>query len=195
MNQVNECNSTFIRFPPLAATIENCVAETMDINNSDNANPSPKMTTIHTSRPALNALETMPCIGIHLVFPSGKNHHTSYPFGLHSSCIIPWNYYSIEDRFYLQSKCCSHVAHPSGDDGQYWACYSCERIWSNDQFKSIFKQIKCGVHVNTLLDYQPIGGLVQIVRKKTEQLEEMHLTKLNNNRTLARQAASLADHK
>jgi hypothetical protein len=33
-----------------------------------------------------------PCKGIHIVFPDGKNHHTSYPFGMHSERSIPWNY-------------------------------------------------------------------------------------------------------
>ncbi|KDR76610.1 hypothetical protein GALMADRAFT_139524 [Galerina marginata CBS 339.88] len=144
---------------------------------------------------ALSPVKATPCIGIHLVFPPGKDHHTSYPFGLHSSRIIPWNYHSIEDRFYLQSNCCSRVVHAASDDRQYRACRSCEKIRSDDQFQSIYERIKFGVHINTPVEYQPIGGLVHIVRKKTEQLEEMHLTKLNDNRTLARQAVSLADHK
>lgn len=152
--------------------------------------PTQKMTTPSQSTP-----ESTACVGIHLAFPPGKDHHTSYPFGLHSSRIIPWNYRSVEDCFYLQSTCCSQLAQPSGDDSQYRACRACEKIQSNDEFESISERIRFGVHVNMPLAYQPIGGLVKLVRKKTEELEGMHLTKLNDNRTLARQAASLADHK
>lgn len=186
MNQKNKRNSQAIRFP----ATESAVAEIIDIDGLEYENPGPEMATSAPKVP-----ETTPCIGIHLRFPPGKDHHTSYPFGIHSACSVPWNYHSIDDHFYLQSKGCSRVAHSAGDDGQYQACRSCEKIRSNDQFESVFERLELGVHVNTPLHYQPIGGLVQIVRKKTEQLEEMHLTKLNDNRTLARQAASLADHK
>jgi hypothetical protein len=65
----------------------------------------------------------------------------------------------------------------------------------NDHFEGILDQIQFGIHVNTSLDYQPIGGLVQVVRRKSERLEKLHLTKLNDDRTLARRTASLADHK
>ena len=195
MNWINEKGSHVIRFLLLAAAVESPIEEIIDADGLSNTNPSSKTMTERTSVPG--APDATPCIGICLVFPPGKDHHTSYPFGLHSSCIIPWNYHSVEDRFYLQSKFCSRVVYSAGDDGSYRACHSCEKIWSNDQFESIFERIKFGVHVNTPLHYQPIGGLVQIARRKTEQLEQMHLIKLNNNRTLARQAASLAlaDHK
>ena len=54
-------------------------------------------------------------------------------------------------------------------------------------------RIKNGVHLNSTLDYQPIGGLIELVRWKTDQIEQMHLTKLNDNCKLETHAASLAD--
>lgn len=49
--------------------------------------------------------------------------------------------------------------------------------------------------VNSTLDYQPIGGLIELVRQKTDQIEQMHLTKLNDNWKMETHAALLADHK
>ncbi|KIJ93281.1 hypothetical protein K443DRAFT_403417 [Laccaria amethystina LaAM-08-1] len=34
------------------------------------------------------------CAGIHLSFPSGRNEHTPYTFGLHPQPPVPWNYHS-----------------------------------------------------------------------------------------------------
>ena len=202
MNQVSERNSQVIRFPPSVVGAKSGVSEIIDVDSLDDANLHSKTTTMHIPKAATSVLdaprpESTSCIGIQLVFPPGKDHHTSYPFGMHSSRIIPWNYHSIEDRFYLQSNCCSRVVHSStsSNDGQYQACHSCKKIRFDDQFQSIYERIKFGIHVNTPVEYQPIGGLVQIVRKKTEQLEEIHLAKLNANRTLSRQAAALTDHK
>jgi len=36
-------------------------------------------------------LPRMPSCGIVMLFPPGKNHHTSYWFGLHNEHPIPWN--------------------------------------------------------------------------------------------------------
>ncbi len=46
------------------------------------------------------------CEGVLVQFPQGKNHHISYPFGIHSECNIPWDYCSTKDKFYIQAKLC-----------------------------------------------------------------------------------------
>jgi hypothetical protein len=75
------------------------------------------------------------------------------------------------------------------------ACRACKDIQSDDNFNTMMDRIQHGVHPNSTLDYQPIGGLIELVRRKTDQIEQMHLTKLNDNRKLETHAASLADHK
>ena len=54
----------------------------------------------------LNAREKWPCKGVLITFPEGMNEHTLYPFGIHQELVIPWNYLSIDDKFYLKE---SHV--------------------------------------------------------------------------------------
>ena len=138
------------------------------------------------------------CVGIHLTFPPGRNHHTSYPFGLHNTLALPWDYHSVADRFFLQSTSCKKqivMSHHGGSGDNIHACHSCESIRTNEHFESIVDRINVGIHLNSTLAYQPIDGLVQLVRKKNEQIEAMHLTKLNDDRKLQTRNASLADHK
>ena len=68
-------------------------------------------------------------------------------------------------------------------------------MWGYQVWWQLMDWIKNRVHLNSTLDYQPIGGLIELVRRKTDQIEQMHLTKLNDNRKLETHAASLADHK
>ena len=75
------------------------------------------------------------------------------------------------------------------------ACRACKDIRSDDNFIAMMDRVQHGVHPNSTLDHQPIGGLIELVRQKTDQIEQMHLTKLNDNRKLETHAASLADHK
>jgi len=46
------------------------------------------------------------CKEVLVKFPAGRNHHTLYPFSLHNEQIIPWDYHSINNSFYLQAKAC-----------------------------------------------------------------------------------------
>ena len=61
-----------------------------------------------------------PCEGFLVIFPEGANHHTSYLFGIHSEQSVPWNYHSIDNKFYLQAKSCQKVTSTEGE-----ACENC----------------------------------------------------------------------
>ena len=87
------------------------------------------------------------------------------------------------------------MSHHGGSGDNIHACHSCKSIRTNEHFESIVDRINVGIHLNSTLAYQPIDGLVQLVRKKNEQIEAMHLTKLNDDRKLQTRNASLADHK
>ena len=154
----------------------------------------PKPGIMLTSPTATASLQRV-CIGILLEFPPEKNHHTSYPFGLHSMCALPWDYHSISNKFFLQSTRCIGWVELFDKIHQSEACRACKDIRSDDNYDTIIDRIKHGVHLNSTLDYQPIGGLIELVRWKTDQIEQMHLTKLNNNHKLETHAASLANYK
>ena len=67
----------------------------------------PKITSQNQKMPKLSKPSSliMPCIGICLVFPLGKDPHSSYPFGIHSQHSLPWNYQSIEDQAMPPYRC------------------------------------------------------------------------------------------
>ena len=114
-----------------------------------------------------------------MLFPTGKNHHTSYPFGLHATLPLPWNYYSIGDTFFVQSNSCKRGLVPKGS-----CCAECMALAKNDIFDAIFDQIRHGIHPNTPLIYQPIGGLIAVARQKTDHIQSLKLRQLADSRKL-----------
>jgi hypothetical protein len=68
-------------------------------------------------------------------------------------------------------------------------------LLANNIVEGIQDRIERGVHENSPLKYQPIGGLVELVRRKNEQLQILRITKHTISRRLATHARSLDDHK
>ncbi|KAG6825438.1 hypothetical protein H0H87_009585 [Tephrocybe sp. NHM501043] len=62
-------------------------------------------------------------------------------------------------------------------------------------YQGISDQIDTGIHENSQLSYHPIGNLIEINRRKSEQLSTMRLVKLNDSRKLLGMATMLDDHK
>jgi hypothetical protein len=131
-----------------------------------------------------------PCYGILVLFPAGKTHHTSYPFGIHGEQPVPWNYHSIDDRFFVQARDCK-----KGLVNDERNCSACGRITSYPRYQGIIERIHHGVHENTPLVYHPHGNLTELVRRKAAQVQQLRLVKLNDTRKLLGKAAALDDHK
>ncbi|KAI9432593.1 hypothetical protein H4582DRAFT_2132159 [Lactarius indigo] len=130
------------------------------------------------------------CEGILVPFPHGKNHHISYPFGIHSERDLPWDYRSTRDKFYIQAKLCRRPSISKGN-----ACNNCQALTSIPIYISIMDRIQHGVHENSPLIYHGIGGLVEVARRKTEQVRQLRLTKLNASQRLLGKATALDNHK
>jgi hypothetical protein len=131
------------------------------------------------------------CGGVLVSFPAGKNQHTSYPFGLHQEQVVPWDYRSVDDKFYLQARSCSKQLLKTDEE----TCRACESIKSTPLYQGIANRIEHGVHENTPLVYHGIGGLLTVVRRKISHIREMRLMKLNTSRKLLGKVALLEDHK
>ena len=131
-----------------------------------------------------------PCKGLLVVFPDGKNHHTSYPFGMHRERSMPWNYKSIDDTFYIQAKSCQDWSSEAGR-----ACADCEKLTSTTFYIGIMERIQRGAHENILLVYHGVGGLITIVRQKIDVVAQLRMSKLNDSRKLLVKAVTLEDHK
>ncbi|KAJ7455119.1 hypothetical protein FB451DRAFT_1049058, partial [Mycena latifolia] len=132
------------------------------------------------------------CTGIQLTFPPGQNHHLSYPFGLHAHFQLPWDYSSEGERFFLRSKNCRKRIVGS-DPGLCKPCRDLDQ--RNEALQSIRDRIADGIDENTSSIYFPIGGLLQKIQRKQDQVKAMRLTKLNDTRLLAGKIAELDLHK
>lgn len=131
-----------------------------------------------------------PCEGFHVTFPEGTNHHISYPFGIHSERPVPWNYRSVDDIFWIQAKSCQKSSNTLGG-----LCKNCQKLTSSNLFAGIIDRICHGTHENTPLMYHGVRALITIVRRKTAQIEELRMSKLNDTRKLLVKAGTLDDHK
>jgi hypothetical protein len=139
---------------------------------------------------SISSREETPCCGIRVIFPPGQNEHVAYPFALHSELSVPWNYHSVDNQFFLQSKSCARSSVQAGN-----FCAECRGIRSNVIYMGIIKRIEYGMNENTRFAYQPIGGLINLLRRKAGQVRALRLTKLNDNRKFLGKAAALEDHK
>ena len=131
-----------------------------------------------------------PCEGVLITFPEGMNHHTSYPFGVHSEHVVPWNYRSTDDKFYLQAKSCQKSSSMAGG-----VCKNCQKLTSSSLYTGIMDRIRFGAHENVPLVYHGVGGLMTIARRKTDQNKQLRMSKLNDSRKLLVKASTLEDHK
>ncbi|KAJ7078273.1 hypothetical protein B0H15DRAFT_804878 [Mycena belliarum] len=133
---------------------------------------------------------TVPCFGLEIRFPAGQSHHTQYPFGLHKQFVLPWDYYSRSERFYIQSKTCKRGLVAPGH-----GCSACEGLLLNDVLVGVLQRAAHGVHENTPLIYMPIGVLVTVLRRRIDQCRGLKLIKLNDTRKLLGVVAELEEHK
>jgi hypothetical protein len=153
--------------------------------------PAAKVSTASKLTPQAVLRKSMAtCCGILLTFPAGKNEHISYPFGLHNERPLPWNYQSIDDKFFLRAKSCLGAFVEVEQ-----ACPACEGLKSNAVCQGIIERIERGMNENISFAYQPVGGLVSLLRRRVDQVQALRLTKLNDTRKLVGKAAALEDHK
>ncbi|KAF8269918.1 hypothetical protein EI94DRAFT_1699123 [Lactarius quietus] len=130
------------------------------------------------------------CEGFLVTFPEGLNHHISYPFGIHGERSVPWNYWSIDDMFYLQAKSCQKTTYTKGR-----ACENCWKLTSSTLFASIMDRIQHGANQSVPLMYHGVGALITIACRKTDQIDQLCMSKLNDSQKLLAKVGALDEHK
>ena len=127
-----------------------------------------------------------PCAGAHLVMPDGVLPYSAYPFMLHEEFVLPWNIHVVDHQLSIQSIHCTGVRETLSD-----SCEACSQLLTHRIIEGILYRLKNGIHANTNFVYQPIAGLIEILRKKCAMLDGLRFKQLSTSRTLATRARTL----
>jgi len=130
------------------------------------------------------------CEGYAMIFPDGKSPHTTYPFALHDTIILPWDYALKNGMMKLFARSCRGLSEGSGT-----ACRPCRQLVKNETLENILTRIEDGVHENTGFAYHGFSGLQEMLRRKNQLIEFYRLHGLNQARKLLAKATALSDQK
>jgi hypothetical protein len=130
------------------------------------------------------------CRGHTVIFPNGKSPHTAYPFALHETLVLPWDYIVKNGTMTLFARSCTGLS-----EGEMEKCQPCRRLTKNTSLETIFTRIADGIHENAGFAYHGFSGLQELLRRKNRQIEFYRLRGLNQARKLLAKATSLDDQK
>ena len=134
-------------------------------------------------------LPTRTCSGAYLAMPNGVLPYSAYPFMLHEQFALPWNIHVMDHRMSIHSIKCTGVRERSSE-----SCEECSQLLTHRIVEGILHWIKNRIHTHTNYAYQPIGGLIGILRKKSAMLDGLHFKQLSASRTLAAWARTVGQY-
>ncbi|KAF9552115.1 hypothetical protein CPC08DRAFT_792038 [Agrocybe pediades] len=132
------------------------------------------------------------CGGYVLRFPSGTSPSSTYPFALHDSLLLPWEYSLKNNIMVLHARSCSRQIATTSRSS---SCRPCERLKDNETLQNIIIRIEEGVSESAPFTYHGISGLQALLRRKNQQIEFYRLRGLNQARKLLTKASALTDQK
>lgn len=115
-----------------------------------------------------------------MTFPNGASPYLSYPFAIHDIRALPWNVAIVNPgpQMYLRSvECAGQSMRP--------ICASCRQIENHSIVMGIRHRNLDGAHKNTPWAYLTIAQLLDWLKRKTSQIDALHLDGLNRGRLLA----------
>lgn len=131
------------------------------------------------------------CEGYTVTFAEGKSPHTTYPFALHDTISLPWEYALKNGVMKLFARNCRGVSEGFGGT----ACQPCQHLIKNDKLRNILGRIEEGIHENTGFAYHGFNSLQQMLHQKNQSIEFYRLRGLNQARKLLAKATALSDQK
>lgn len=130
------------------------------------------------------------CEGYTMIFPAGKSPHTTYPFGLHDTIILPWDYAVKNGMMKLFAcGCCG------SSEGVGTVCRPCQQLIKNKSLENILMQMENSNHENTSYAYHGFSGLKEMLCHKSQLIEFYRLHRLNQAKKLLAKATALSDQK
>lgn len=151
----------------------------------ENQTPATKKMLLEKDSVVLNK-----CAGYHLQFPAGLSPHSNYPFSLHDTQNLPWNYTVSNGVMTLYSVGCkTEVAKGS-------ICIPCQDLKESNILKGISKRIDEGKISDRLpYAYRSMAQLQASLKHKDGVIDFFCLRGLNQARSLLVHSRSLAEHK
>lgn len=130
------------------------------------------------------------CKGYALVFPEGKSPYSCYPFALHDTLILPWDFKVQNGMMTLFARnCTGQVAVEASP------CQACQRLVKNQTLEGIHTRIDEGVQENSAFAYHGFSGLEVMLQRKNRRIEFYRMRGLNQAKKLLSKATALLDHK
>ena len=130
------------------------------------------------------------CEGYILAFSNGKSPHTSYPFALHDTLVLPWDYSLRNGVMALFSRACVTLVNARGQ-----TCAPCQQLRDNKALENILTRMNEGVHENAGYAYYGFSALSEVLHQRTQQLRISELRALNQAKKLLSRATALSDQK
>jgi len=159
------------------------------LNNDEDLPSQMQNRVISVSKHHAPNVPARPCPGYQLCFPWGQQAHTSYPFALHTILPLTWDYSMHRSDFFLVSHLCTGIV---GGNAQ---CERCDDLGNNEYLQKIVGRITNGVHENSALMYHGIGGLIDIVHRKSQTIDLLRLHRLNDLKKLVGKEGAIDMHK
>ena len=138
---------------------------------------------------AQDELTKRTCSGAYLAMPDGVLPYSAYPFMLHEVFALPWNIHIVDHCMSIQSLSCTGVREELSE-----SCQGCSQLLTHRIVEAILHRMKNGIHINTNYAYQPIGGLIEVLCKKSAVLDGLRFKQLLTSRTMARRARTVGQY-
>jgi hypothetical protein len=130
------------------------------------------------------------CQGYVLQFPPGKTSYSAYPFALHDSRSLPWDFSIKNGVMTLFARNCH-----GSKGGPSASCQPCLYLPKNKSLEGIVNRLQNGVHPNSPYSYHGAGGLHEVLHQQVDKIAFLQLRGLNHTRALLGKATALSDYK
>jgi len=130
------------------------------------------------------------CHGYILQFPPGKTPYSAYPFALHDSRSLPWDFSVRNGVMTLFARNCH-----GSENGPGVSCLACLNLPKNKSLGGIIDRMETGVHPNSPYAYHGAGGLQEVLHHQLDRIAFLQLRGLNQTRALLGKATALSDYK
>ncbi|KAI0027508.1 hypothetical protein K488DRAFT_61333 [Vararia minispora EC-137] len=124
------------------------------------------------------------CASFRLDIPHGRSALASYPVLLHEHLKPPWSLNFTDGCLYIRASL-----------NMSRICDECTMLPGNATLANIVCRMEDGVHKNTQWIYHGAGGLLELLRRKDEQRQNIVLLHLNQVRHLVHVEGVLSAHK